>query len=265
MSAAVDAGRAARAARVLAVAGAWGAGLTVVIVAASALVRLATRIEAGEAISMLPPAVESAVRLLHRLSAMGVSLLALLALATSLVAARAAPARVLAACAAVALVAVLAILGRQSPGYRDAAVTAANVACGTLLAALFAWLHAQSRVAPRRAWPARLPLAAIAVLLAASATGAASHALALHGARGLESAHLWLGHLFLALAVAAAWVHRDRRARALGVALVSVAQAILGFLMLVPGAAPGVAAGLHAVASVGLALLLVSLAMPRAR
>lgn len=260
-SVAHDVSREDRARRLLAAAGTWGALLTVAIVALSALLRLTTRIDAGEAVSILPEAVQDAARLAHRLSAMGVSLLVALALVVT-VSVRPMPRqRGVAVAAVVALTLLLAVLGRYTTGYRLAAVTILNVTAGTALACMFWWLREQAAAGPARAARSMLPWLALGVVLAQSAVGSAMAAASMWGERAFGPLHLGLAGAFTGLLAMALWRQRSRRSAAVSIALLTVLQLALGVALL---AARGdrtwmLAAG-HAMIACALAVCLVGFA-----
>ena len=181
--------------RTLAVAAAACAALVFVVVASSAWLRLA-------AAACPPPGCEAfaladAVRIAHRVAAMGVSILALVIAAL----AWKAPARAgrrAAAAAVLVLVAALAIIGRRSAGSAPPAVLLANLLGGLTLLAFAAGLAAAAR-APRGR--VALPVSAAALLLAAAtATGGVLATLA-----PAESSGLGLAHRALSWAAVAAW------------------------------------------------------------
>ena len=253
--------RGERVRRVLRVAGAWGAGLTVAILAASVLLRLATRYGAGgEAVSMLPEAVEHAARLGHRFAAMGVAFVAALVVLVSAGERPVPRARSAAVGAALALTVALAVVGRYTPGYREAWATVANVSGGIALACAFWWLREHHAGGGTGAWR---PLAwsALAALVALSAAGAATSAAAMRGDHAFGPLHLWVATLFLGLVLAAALRYRRDGLLAVAIAAVSVMQYGLGFVMLAAGASrPLTLAWIHALMACVLGLLLVSLA-----
>ncbi|MGZ5039652.1 MAG: hypothetical protein ACXWHZ_11040 [Usitatibacter sp.] len=251
--------------RLLAGAGTWGALFTVAIVGLSALLRLTTRIDAGEAISSLPATVQDAVRLAHRVSAMGVAFLAALALVAAAGERPMPRRRVVAVAAVVALTVLLAMLGRYTPGYRIAVVTILNVTGGTALACAFWWLREQGAAAPAHAARAILPRLALAVLLAQSAIGSAMAAAAMWGERAFGPLHLGLGALFAGLVAAAAWRHRRHSAIALSIGLLAALVLALGVVLwFAQGDRIWTVAAMHAIIACALALGLVSLAQ-RAR
>ena len=243
-------------------AGRWGAILMAAIVATSALLRLATAIDpSGEAVSTLPQAAEAAMRLAHRVAAMGVGVLAAF-VAMAAFAKRPVPwARLLATAVIVALTVLLAAIGRHTTGYRSAAVSVANVAGGTALACAFWWLRERERFA---AQARRGPLAwiALAALLLQGGAGTAASTLALRGDVGLGSLHLALAGLFVALAVAAVWRYRTRRGPAIAVGILAILAIACGAWSLAAGDGPPLAlAWAHAMLGAALGPALVSLAI----
>lgn len=254
----------ARAQRSLRAIGTAGAVLTVAIVAASALLRLSTEIRAGEAVSLLPDAVEQGARIAHRLSAMAVGVLAAAALVVAARYRPMPPERAVAALSIVGLTLLLATIGRHTPGYRVMAVTVANVAGGTLLACAFWWLREQSR--DERSHLSMSAFAALVALVSLAAVGAGMSALAMHGEHSLGPVHQWAGTLLLALVAAAAWHGRSRGAIAAAAFFLALAEWSMGFLVPSTGEGRSVLLPLaHAVGSCVLALLLVSLAVARER
>ncbi len=184
-----------RRARSLSATAAACAALVLVVVASSAWLRLAA--------PACPPggcegfAVADAVRLAHRIAAMGVSVAALVLVAL----AWKAPARWGTRAAAVlvlALVAALAIVGRKSAGAAPPAVQLANLLGGLTLLGLAVGLAAAARAGPG---PVRgAPIVAATILAAAIATGAV-----LATAAPAEPAALTLAHRGLAWGALVAW------------------------------------------------------------
>jgi heme A synthase len=245
--------------RTLAASALWGAMLTVVILAMSVLLRLGTQLEAGEGISTLPPGVETWARVAHRVAAMGVGILA--ALAFVAVWRGESPPRpsMRAAAVVVALTALLAAIGRYTPGYRVDLVTVLNVAGGVALAAAF-WALRPRGGAP----PDPVALAALVLLLALAALGAAADVVAMRGARAFGPLHLWIAAIFACLALWAAWRQRKRRFVAAATAILTASQFALGFALLASRELRPLALGwLHAMIACALALLLVSLGLGR--
>ncbi len=267
LSIGMDTARAQRATRLLGRVGHWGALLTLAILAASVLLRLSSFIDAdGVAHSRLPGAVETVARLAHRVSAMAVSVLALLAAMIAFTTRPVPPGRIAAVVLILAVTVFLAILGRYTPGYRDAMVTLGNVLGGLLLVSAFWWLreHAAAIASGARAHEVALAWIAFAMLLAQAALGATTSALAMHGQRGLDAVHLGTGVAFLVLVAFAAWPHRKRaptRALALRVALLTATQLAMGlFLAAASFGRPWALAWGHAMVACLLAMALVSLA-----
>lgn len=252
------AGGEADALRRLGLIGLWGAPLTVVILAASALLRLATQFEGGEAVSTLSANFEQAARMAHRLAAAGVGLLAAWAFITAYRARPVAKPVLAAVGAIVGLTLLLAVIGRYTAGYRVMPVIAMNVAGGTALACAF-WFLRERAAKPRGALAA-LPLAALGGIVALSAVGAATSASAMHGDRAFGPAHLWLASLLAAAAILAALRHRRCGLAAAATAVLVAGQYGLGFALLASGR-PLHLTLLHSAVSVLLALSLVSLAV----
>ena len=152
----------------------FGAALVFVVVASSAWLRLA----AGDA--GCPPggceafALADAVRLTHRVAAMGVAVVALLVVMLAW-RAPARPALRVASVAILVLVGVLSVVGRASAGSPPAGVVLANLVGGLALLALVTAVacdaHARARGARGRL--ARAPLAVVILLAIAIAAGAA--------------------------------------------------------------------------------------------
>lgn len=242
--------------RSLAVTGVWGAALTLVILAMSVLIRLGTRIDGGEAVSVLAPDVETAARIAHRLAAGGVGILAAWALVAGWRAQPLPRATNRAIGAILAFTALLSVIGRYSPGYRIDAVTMANVAGGIALAAAFWWLRAGEAAGEGD------PLArvALALLVLLAALGAGVDVAAMRGERALGPLHLWVAGFFAAVALAAAWRQR-RRPAGIAVAALCVTQVVLGFVLV--GGRPLALAWSHALVAGALALALVQLSARR--
>jgi cytochrome c oxidase assembly protein subunit 15 len=261
--------RALRAERMLGSIGLWGALLTLAVLAASVLLRLATSIDAaGNAVSSLPEAVETLARLAHRIAAMGVTVLALLA-AGAAMAARPVPlGRFVAVVGILALTVFLAVIGRYTTGYKVPAVTLGNVVGGIALVCAFWWLNRQATRGSLE--PAGHATAfawlALAALLAQSGLGAATSALAMRGDRLLDPIHLAVGLLVVALTALAAWPHCKRRDStcifALGIAILAAFQFASGLFLAAAGAArPLAPAWIHALTACALGMGLIALAV----
>lgn len=247
--------------RTLTVAGLWGAVLTAVILAMSVLLRLGTHIEAGEAVSVLPADVEQWARIAHRIAAMGVGVLAALALVALARGGEPLRGRRAVVGCIVALTLLLAIIGRYTPGYRHDLVTVVNVAGGVGLTAAFwrLWLPASGR-APGDpvAWMA------FGTLLLLTAYGAATDAAAMRGQSAFGPLHLLVATVFVALVLAAAWRQRHRHLLIGALLALTGAQFTLGFFVAAALASRPIAlAWPHALISLALALMLVSLSQRR--
>lgn len=250
--------------RVLQITGAVGSVLALAILGTSIFLRLTTDVgTSGILASTLPPAVEGAARLVHRLSASGVGLLALLA--TLLCWRRPAVAVAIRPTAGiVAATVVLAIIGPLTPGYRFIAVTAANVVGGTVLLASFWWLR-ESLATAHTPHPPSHPMlrTTFGVLFLHVGLGAAASALEMRNIHWVAFLHVGTAMLTSLLVGAILW---DRRAhkplakwvRALA-ALLAV-QLVLGLLLLWIGGRPPGLGLVHAMLSPLLAAGLVSMA-----
>jgi len=231
----------------LAAVGRWGAALAFVVVAASALLRLGTSLDAGgNAASTLAPALESSARIVHRAAASAVGLLVIAALALAL-RQRPVPCRRRAALAAIVVCTLgLAAIGRYTPGYRFAGVTVANAVLGVALACGFASLAVERQTAIRPAY-----VIGILAVLAQVGLGSAASAEAMHGRLAFEPLHVALGPV---VAAVVAWIAvRDRG----WIAVLAVLQMALGMALMVPGAARGLPGEwLHAMLACALAVVL---------
>jgi len=246
--------------------GTCGAILALVILGASMLLRLATLFGAdGRPISTLPVALESAIRLSHRLAAAGVGVLAVFALILYWTR-RPLPVRAGWPIALiVATTAILALIGPLTPGYRIAGVTVGNVAGGMVLLMAFWWLRELAATHPSICQPVEtLMRAAVFVFLAHVATGAAASAQEMHGVRWLAFLHLGTALLAVMFIGASLW-DRHRESSMAGwraaTAVLLFAQVLLGFGMMWLDARPIWLAFLHGMLSPLLAIGLVSLAL----
>ena len=230
------------AARILPRVGACGALLTVVILAITVLLRLTTRLEGGEMVSALGPEVGEGARIVHRIAAGAVGVLAALALVT---------ARTRASFAVVGLTLLLALVGRYSAGYLSDAATVVNVAGGIALVAAF-W---RLRV-PAPSGPDLAVALALGLLLTAAVFGAATDAAAMRGERAFGPLHLGFGVLFAVAALAAAWRHRRHPVRAAAIASLVALQVALGVWLFADGTRPLGPGWVHAIAACALAILL---------
>ncbi|MEO8102096.1 MAG: hypothetical protein ABI790_06190 [Betaproteobacteria bacterium] len=250
--------------------GAGGSMLALVILGASMLLRLATLLGSdGQPISTLPAAMETALRLSHRIAAAGVGVLAacaiLLCWSRRLFSSAFGPPVVSLVTATV----ILALIGPLTPGYRFATITIGNVVGGMALLMAFWWLRELATdVSAGRPRTDRLIRATVFIFLAHVATGAAASAQEMHGMRGLAFAHLGTALLVVMFVGACAWHTRGEIALAgcsgaISVLLVAQAATGLGLMFLV--ARPLWLSFVHGMLSPLLALALVSLAIRSAR
>lgn len=245
--------------------GAIGSVLALAILGASMLLRLSTVFALdGHTLSTLPAGTEAAVRMLHRVSASGVALLALGAIALCWKLRRSHAHLAWPVAWVVAATSVLAVIGPLTPGYKVGAITVANVSVGMVLLMAFWWLRESAAgAASSRHRVDAFSWSALLAFLAHVATGAAASAGHMHGLRWPAFVHL--GSLLLALilimAVLLGWRHRAELAPArAAVAGLLGAQFAVGYvLMWQNGPAPVGLAFVHAMLSPLLALALVSL------
>lgn len=176
----------ARNARALAITAAACTALVFVVIAASAWLRLSPPGLPCPAAGCEGFTLADAVRIAHRVAAMGVSVLALLIAALAWKS-PAAWGRRAAALAIIVLVAVLAIVGRQSSGTVLPAVTLTNLLGGLTLLAFTAALAAAARAPARR--PDVACVAATVLLAAAIASGALASALPARDASAIGLVH----------------------------------------------------------------------------
>ena len=223
----------------------WGAGLAFVVVAASALLRLGTSIDAGgNATSTLAPALESFARIAHRIAASAVGLLAVAAVSVALRERPVPCARRAPLVAIVAFTIVLAAIGRYTPGYRFLGVTVANAVLGVGLACAFLLVRGKMEKP--------FPVAGIVVLaaiLSEIGLGTAASAAAMHGRLAFEPLHVALGPVVAALV---AWIALRERG---WIAALAVAQLALGMLLAAMGSSRGLPGEwMHAMLACALAL-----------
>ena len=135
--------------RVLRAIGTFGSILALTILGASILLRLTTVFGAdGGALSQLPSDVENAIRMVHRLSASNVGILALVAAVLGWKNRSAVPHAMKPIMWIIAATVLLAVIGPLTPGYRFSAVTIANVVAGTVLVDACWWLREKLVVTP---------------------------------------------------------------------------------------------------------------------
>ncbi|MBL8525589.1 MAG: hypothetical protein JNN20_18060 [Betaproteobacteria bacterium] len=246
--------------------GGFGALLAILILGSSMLLRLNTQFATdGAALSTLPPAIENAARLLHRLSASGVGVLAITAAALlrirrPLLTRYANPLKWI-----IATTVLLSVIGPLTPGYRVAAITVGNVAGGMALLAACWWLR-ESVALPMRAQPNAdpLPTLTLAVFMAQVATGALASAGLMRESPGFAIVHLGSAILATMFIGALAWSRRKAPECALVSIVVAgllLAQVGLGVALMAQGKAAVALAYVHGMLSPLMATSLVSLVL----
>ena len=245
--------------------GLCGTLLALAILGASMLLRLATIFGVdGHTISTLPASVEGATRLVHRLAASGVGLLAICAVVLRLTCKNLSAHVVAPITCIVAVTIFLALIGPMTPGYRHAAVTVGNIVGGMVLLMSFCWLR-ESVLAGS---PVSKPLdpvlrATIVFFLVHIATGAATSAVEMHGVRGVTFLHMGTAMLSTSLISASLWERRGESTLANWTAATTVLLAVqiaLGVALLWSVSRPIWLAFGHGMVSPMLAIALVSLA-----
>lgn len=252
--------------RWLQAAGACGTMLALAILGASVLLRLTTVLAAdGHAISTLFPAMESAIRMIHRLAASGVGLLAISVVWLGWKRGPL-PSPQLKAIVLICLATVLlAAIGPLTTGYRLPSVTVGNVAGGVVLLMAFWWLRESAATEGSIRTRADSPLlpAAICVFLAHVAMGAAASAHEMHGVRGFALMHLGTAMVATMFLAATAWTYRSRPRQSPwpdALACLLIAQLVIGFTLMALGSRPVPLGFVHAMLSPMLGITLVSTA-----
>ena len=245
--------------------GTVGTILALVILATSLLLRIATQTTLdGHTQSVLSPALEQVSRLLHRLAASGVGVLALIAIVMCFRKASLASGIIQASTLVLVTTASLAVIGPLTPGYHIAAVTVLNVGLGSILLLSFWQLREIALAAPHTPRPlSRIALFTLTALMLHIGTGAAAAA----SSQWLPSLDLnvWL-HLASAvgLMVLIALLMRQHRKSAVVSTIkvfryLMVGQILLGGLMMVLDERPIWVNFAHGMVSALLALLLLAL------
>jgi heme A synthase len=207
--------------------GAIGAVVALVILAMSALLRLTTVFATdGHTVSTLPVMVEDTARVIHRLAASTVGLLALWATVLCWRQRRVLTHAIAPVMALVAATLILALIGPQTPGYRFTAVTVANVLGGTVLLASCWWLRERIAAAPAyQIAPRPLLKAALIVFFIHVTTGATTSALEMRGTQGFAVIHQATAMLAIILLVA---ILLDKRSHARRVRSITFMKWLLG-------------------------------------
>ncbi len=213
-----------------------GTGLALCILGTSILLRLTTVLDAqGNAVSTLAADVEHTVRMLHRVCASSVALLALGVLALCWRARRTGVKLMPPAIWIVVSTVVLALIGPLTSGYRLGSITVVNVSFGMALLMAFWWLRESIDTAvdtcPHQA-PGALSWAVFIAMVLHIGTGAGASAWALHGVHG--PAYVHLATLLLGLMLVGILLFGPRNATVLSHRVSSLA-ALLGLQIVVGG------------------------------
>jgi heme A synthase len=243
-----------------------GALLALAILGASVLLRLNTVFAPdGHTLTTLPVAWEQATRLLHRLAASAVALLALGAIVLCWMRRHSGANCTKPTALIVLATLVLAVIGPLTPGYRASAVTIVNVATGLLLLMSFWWLRESLArpTQPRRRLDGFV-WAALAALLLHVASGAAASFYEMHALRWPAFVHLASFALCLIVfGVVLREQRGDASVRRCGTLLAGLftGQALLGYVLMWQESRNVGLSFLHAMVSPLVALALVSLAV----
>ncbi len=248
--------------------GAVGTLLAATVLVASMTLRLETSFALdGAAISSLAPGVERAIRLVHRLAASSVALLALAAAVICWIwRAFSRPVWMPVAWIGFSTL-MLSVIGPMTPGYRLPLVTVANVSMGMLLLMAFWWLRETAyRPSHSRAVVGGFERAAMVAFVLHAATGAAASAALAQGGRLPVLLHLLTLTVWLVLA-GSVWrnCRRSDGTEVWSFALLALValQLLVGYLAMVPVNRTPTLLLAHALISPLLALCLVSLAVRR--
>ena len=246
--------------------GSIGSILALTILGASILLRLTTAFDAdGAALSQLPSEVENAIRMVHRLAAASVGILAMAAAVLGWRTRAAMPHVVKPIAWIVAVTVLLALIGPMTPGYRFSAVTIANVVAGTALVAACWWLRETLVVVPSPVAPRDSILSfTIAVFAVHVGLGAAASAYAVRGAHWVAFLHTGSAMLTTLLLASILWDRRLRPALSVRVRVMAGLlglQLVLGMVSLWMEVRPVALGFAHAMVSALLVAGLVSIAV----
>lgn len=253
-------------ARMMLVIGTAGSALALIILSVSILLRLTTMFTTdGHTFSTLPAVIENAARVLHRLAASGVGLLALWVTVLCWMRRPLMVKAVIPTAWMMAATVLLAAIGPLTPGYRFATVTVANVVGGTVLLMACWWLRDALAVAPTRCQtrdPLMLP--ALIVFVSHVGIGAAASALSVRGIRWVAFIHMGSAVLVIIFVGALLWARHNRTPliRLVGaMTLLLAAQIALGLALMAADFRPVWLGFSHATLSPLLAAGLVSIAV----
>ncbi|MBK6592708.1 MAG: hypothetical protein IPG23_08170 [Burkholderiales bacterium] len=190
--------------------GSIGAVLAFTILGASILLRLTTTFATdGATLSLLPSAIEDATRLVHRLAAAGLGVLALVAAVLCVMQRSRLPQAVKPVAWMVACTVLLAVIGPLTPGYRYHTVTITNVMAGTVLLMACWWLRvALVSALPKAKSMQPMVRGTMVLLVVHVGLGAAASAFAARGTHWVSFVHSGSAMLTLMLVGSIVW---DRR------------------------------------------------------
>jgi heme A synthase len=190
--------------------GALGSVLALAILGASILLRLNTQFGAdGGPQSTLQPEYENTIRMVHRLAATSLGLLALAAAILCWIRRVKLPRAVQPVVWMVAATLLLAVIGPLTPGYRYSVVTIANVVAGTVLFAACWWLW-ETLIATPALVRTQLPVIRItlAIFLLHVALGAAASDFEMRGTHWVAFVHTGSAMLTTMLLGSILWDNR---------------------------------------------------------
>ena len=217
--------------------GALGSVLAFTILGASILLRLSTHFGVdGIPQSNLPLEYENAIRMVHRLSASSLGLLALVAAILCWIRRASLPQAVQPVAWVVAATLLLAVIGPLTSGYRYSSVTIANVVAGTVLLAACWWLREALSAVEQITWTQR-PIfrVTLAIFLLHVGLGAASSDFEMRGTHWVAFVHSGSAMLTTLLLGSILWDSRKSAQSArLVVAMTGllVIQVVLGLVSL---------------------------------
>lgn len=247
--------------------GALGALLALTILGASILLRLTSVIGVDDVVrSTLSTGTENAVRMVHRLAASGVGILALLVTVLCWMQRRTIAHAMKSALFLVGATVLLAVIGPLTPGYRFSVITVMNVVAGTVLLGACWWLRealVNGPVSPNKAAHPMLRMAFI-VLVVHVGLGALASALEMRGTHWVAFVHSGSGMLTTLLLGSILWDrHTDPRLKSVTgiMAGLLVVQVALGVAALLIDGRPVGLGFVHAMLSPLLAAGLVSIAV----
>lgn len=246
--------------------GAFGAVLALTILGASILLRLNTHFGPdGVPMSILPSEYENTVRMVHRLAATSLGLLALAAAILCWNRRKIIPWAVQPVVWMVAATLLLAVIGPLTPGYHYSAVTIVNVVAGTVLLAACWWLWevlTDTRSMEITQQP-QMRLT-IAIVFLHIGLGAAASDYAMHGTQWVSFVHSGSAMLVTLLVGSILWDSRNRASVAklvVGMAILLSIQIALGLISLWVEGLPVGLGVVHAMLSPILVAGLVSIAV----